>query len=152
MYVLIVQLIMNNEGKIRGNVKASALSSTIPCVNFWPLEKLERAHVFVCRWKTEAILVPCKEVQKANQLEITSFCTKCCVSRSTAYSALRNHPDNFQAGTLACHSNQHQHICWCLLILNLKWPGWYLTFSVWFMKNIWVDKFKIMEKMTFCGK
>lgn len=34
MCVLTIQLIMNNEGKTRGNVKASALYNTIPCVNF----------------------------------------------------------------------------------------------------------------------
>jgi hypothetical protein len=52
-----------NDGKIRGNVKASALFSTISCVNLLPLEKLERASVFVCGWKTdEAIMVPHKEV------------------------------------------------------------------------------------------
>lgn len=61
-YVLTIQLIMN-DGKIRGNVKASALFSTISCVNLLPLEKLERASVFVCGWKTdEAIMVPHKEV------------------------------------------------------------------------------------------
>ena len=40
-------------------------------------------------------------VQKANQVEITSSCTKSAVSPSTIYSALFNHPDNFQARTLA---------------------------------------------------
>jgi len=88
---------------------------------FDPLKKMGRALVFVCVWKTnEAIMVPCKEVQKANQLDITSFCTKYAVSPSSTYSALCNHPDNFPAETLVCHSSQHQRKCRCLLIINLS--------------------------------
>jgi hypothetical protein len=36
----------------------------------------------------------------------------------------------------------------CVRTLTFFWPGWYLNFSIWFMKNmniIWTEKYKIMK-------
>ena len=39
--------------------------------------------------------------------------------------------------------------------LTFSLPGWYLKFSLRFMKNvgiIWTEKDKIIKEMAFCGK
>jgi hypothetical protein len=45
-----------NDDNIRGNVKAIAPFSTTSCVKLLPLEKLERASVLVCGWKTDEVI------------------------------------------------------------------------------------------------